>query len=93
MAHPLGKSGKHRVEQEKQGERGDAARGALLEDALHLLAKFVSKCARVCEEREAVETFHLRVPGRSLWARAASTWSASRRASALAVSRPSAVIA
>src|SRR5688572_11014705 len=104
LAATLRDPGGNRVEQAKQRNGRTAASCAIdarLENPVHFSSELAAEGARVCEQREAVEDpgeriddghAHRRESGSSRWARAASTWSARRLASALATSRPCAVI-
>ena len=70
---------------------------ALDQDAIQLGAEVAPKAPRVSHERQPVSGArdcdrHRFDSGSSRWARAAATWSARRRASALATDRPCAVI-
>ena len=99
MPRAFGGSGDHPVGQFVPGEDGGTPPGrraveALLEDPFQFVTELVPKVIRVGVQRDAVqragETMagHFLDSGSSRWARAASTWSASRRASARAVARP-----
>ncbi len=70
----------------------------LLEDSVQLVAELAPEAGRIRVQRRTVQSasrplpLHFLDSGNSRCARAASTWSARRRASARAVARPWAVI-
>lgn len=91
------------VDDAEAGQRGGVRSSvrlfeALLAYACQLVAELVPEPSGIRAEGDAVQRVgdavvsHFLDSGRSRWARAASTWSARRRASALAVVRPWAVI-
>ena len=98
-----GEAGEDRVhelgerERQRLGRRS-AARQPLEKGLVQLGTELSPEPRRIGEKRKTVQcaggtmTVHRFGSGSRRWARAASTWSASRRASACAVARPCAVI-